>query len=474
MKTRRDVLASAGAATALTALPVGTVRGSQSAGTLSESLTVSADWSAPRIRFDFEYDVPDSVSSFSLSTMPAGFSVESDGFELDGGEYVWDGTESPRQTVSLSADSSAIGDELSRENWGYIGGGAACVWTPSLDIGSVEGDLNDVSRSRAFDGEGIVVPSFAYAGPHTVSRQYVSDARATIVSPETLTRDIDPAVLFEELAFQQTHLSQRRQYSETSLLLLPSSRFANAGLASGTSMAVSAKAVPTTTPTDVLPHEFAHVMFGTFGGGRMRWLTEASAEYYGNLVVFNRGIVSFNEFHSRHSTNENYDAGYTNIVLAQPYTWSGTSAHYRKGSQVLAALDAEIQERSGGNRALIDVLTDTSFPLASYQGFENAVAHYAGESMNDWLDRYVNSDGLPSVPSDPEYYVLPGVSRDTLDVSTTTATPTTQATTTDSATEPTTGPDSTSGSTPGFGVGTGLAALVGGTIAALKRTESDE
>ncbi|GAA0650539.1 hypothetical protein [Salarchaeum japonicum] len=474
MKSRREVLGAAATTTALTALPARSVRASQSAGTLSVSVTVSADWDAPRIRFDYEYDVPDSVSSFSISAMPSGFTVESDGFERDGREYVWDGTDSPRQTVFLPADSSAVGDSLTTQNWGYVAADSAFVWIPSLGVSSPDRDLRDVSRSRSFDGEGVATSSFAFAGPHTTVREFVSDAQATVVVPDAVSRDIDTAALFEELAFQQTHLSQRQRYTDTALFLLPRERISPRGMASTTDMVVSAAAVPSGSLNGVLPHEFAHVMFGTFGGGRMRWLTEASAEYYARLTLFNRGLASFTEFHNGLDTNENYDAGYTDIVLAQPYTWTGTSAHYRKGSQVLAALDAEIQARSGGDRALIDALADTSFPLTSYQGFENAVARYAGEPMDDWLDRYVNSDGLPGVPADPQYFVLPGVSRDTLDISTTTDATTTRAATTDTATDTGTSTDAASGSTPGFGVGTGLAALVGGTVAALKRTESDE
>ncbi|MGB9986873.1 PGF-CTERM sorting domain-containing protein [Salarchaeum japonicum] len=472
MEFRREFLGAVAGGTALTALPTRSVRASQSAGTLTESVTVSADWDAPRVRFDYEYDVPDSVSSFAISAMSAGFTVESNGFERDGRKYVWDGTDSPRQTVFLDGDSSAVGDELTLQNWGYVAADSAFVWVPSLDVGSVVGDLDAVSRSRSFDGEGVVTPSFAFAGPNTTAREFVSDAHATLVFSDEVSRDIDTGALFEELAFQQTHLSPRRRYTDTALFVLPRERISPRGLASARDMVVSAAAVPSRSLNGVLPHEFAHVMFGTFGGGRMRWLTEASAEYYGRLTLFNRGLASFTEFHNTLDTNEDYDAGYTDIVLAQPYTWRDTSAHYRKGSQVLAALDAEIQRRSDGDYALIDVLADTSVPLTSYQGFENAVANYAGERMDDWLDQYVNSDGLPSVPYDPEYYVLPGVSRDTLDVSTTTESPTTHSTSTESATDPTTSTDASSGSTPGFGVGTGLAALVGGTVAALrKKTE---
>jgi hypothetical protein len=157
-------------------------------------------------------------------------------------------------------------------------------------------------------------------------------------------------------------------------------------------------------------HEFVHTRLGGFGVESSRWLTEASAEYYGHVLAMNTGTGSWDEF--REAVTVERD-GFRDATLADASTWGDELVPYEKGALVLAALDAEIRNRTGGVRTLQDVLAykyrddDPYGDLETYGNFSAAVVAVTNdESMREWLDRYVASDETPPVPSEPDAFVL--------------------------------------------------------------------
>jgi PGF-CTERM protein len=159
-------------------------------------------------------------------------------------------------------------------------------------------------------------------------------------------------------------------------------------------------------------HEFVHTRMGSFGDESSRWLTEASAEYYGYLLTLNTARGTWSEFQEALRVE---DARYREATLTEPSTWAeGTFQRtpYRKGALALAALDAEIDNRTGGVKSLQDVFAyrfddDQYGSLKTYENFSAAVVAVTNDpSMRDWLDRYVAGPEAPPVPSDPGGFVL--------------------------------------------------------------------
>lgn len=90
----------------------------------------------------------------------------------------------------------------------------------------------------------------------------------------------------------------------------------------------------------------------------------------------------------------------------------GDPASYFKGMHVVAALDAELRDATGGDQTFQSVFRRVNAynGTVTYETFATLVETVAGESRDEWLATYVGTDALPSVP-------------DYLDAPTPTATP---------------------------------------------------
>ena len=149
---------------------------------------------------------------------------------------------------------------------------------------------------------------------------------------------------------------------------------------------------------------------GTFRASTGRWLTEASAEYYGAVLSMNTETGNWTSFRAslevdRESVRES--------SLARPRSWTDAYVPYSKGSRVLAALDAEIRDRTDGEKSFQDVLAyrfedDAPYGnLDTYEDLGDAVVAVTDDpGMRDWLDRYVAGNEVPPLPDDPGRFVL--------------------------------------------------------------------
>jgi hypothetical protein len=167
---------------------------------------------------------------------------------------------------------------------------------------------------------------------------------------------------------------------------------------------VTADATAVAAPENAFTHEYVHSRLGEVGNGSAAWLTEATAEYYGYLSTLNAGGTSYEAFYGA-TTAERFAPNRTAVVLADRESWRGTLGDYEKGAHVLAALDAEIRDRTGGERTLYDVFVTTR-TFDDYDAFRAQVVETTGDdAIGPWLDRYVTTDALPPLPDDPARYV---------------------------------------------------------------------
>jgi hypothetical protein len=98
-------------------------------------------------------------------------------------------------------------------------------------------------------------------------------------------------------------------------------------------------------------------------------------------------------------------------VLGKPSTWGDRDVDYEKGAHVLAALDAQIRDRTNGTRTLQNVLDPDSGAeyarVTSYADLRERVVTVSGdEELGEWLDRYVLTEALPAFPESSSWYVL--------------------------------------------------------------------
>jgi hypothetical protein len=365
------------------------------------------------VRLRMQYDLPPSVTAFhirlpGLATSAVSF-ASNDGFDRhDETTFVWTrSTSTPALDLRLAVSS----DSISRLNRGIERDGWTFATAPRSEIGfSYTGARPRFVSTTGVVGNGYAADRMAFMGPHDVTETTVGGEAVTfVVGNGTEKANLTAVRTFLELSQGRFDFGVDRD--RLVVFVLPfDGRSGEAtqplvtGEASGDAFWVTAGATNVTGPENAFAHEYVHSRLGTVGNGSAAWLTEATAEYYGYLSTLNAGGSSYESFY-RATTAERYAPNRSGVVLADRETWRGTLGDYEKGAHVLAALDAEIRERTDGDHTLYDVFV-ANRTFDDYAAFRAQVVATANdESLGPWLDRYVTTDALPPVPDEPARYV---------------------------------------------------------------------
>ncbi|WP_227133195.1 hypothetical protein [Halorubellus salinus] len=381
-----------------------------------ERITVNRTPDRPgSVRVDLTYALPDNVVSFTTEstllerdavTLAAatGFDRQSDG------SFAWD-ERTTAPTLSFTYD---VAETYSQTALGVEGDDWAFVSLPNTYVSwRYRGTPPSFETEGRTAGPGHASGSYALDGARSTTARTIGDLNLTVVVAPTARpgATADAYVSLYRVGIRE--LEPGFEYDASGLFVLPTASVDD-DAALGTSTRYSFWVQDEYSTLDgvenTAAHEFVHTRMGTFGGDTSRWLTEATAEYYGHVLATNTGAGSWSEF--REALTVEQDA-FRDATLADASTWRDELVPYEKGALVLAALDAEIAARTGGVRSLEDVLAyrfsddDPYGDLETYENFSAAVvATTNDESMRDWLDRYVAGGETPSVPSNPDAFVL--------------------------------------------------------------------
>lgn len=450
------------------------------------------------------YRLPDRVRGLTVR-LPAldgsATLVEARGFRrVDDTEFEWTDQSNPSLTIRVPSDARRV----------VAGDGWALAVRPNVRVSySFRGDDPGFRSTYAVSGEGYAADPLAYLGPHQTSAVRASGERTTLVVADAVGDvRLGPARRFLRIAPGRFDFGVRRD--QTTAFVLPErtseSQRRLAGATAQTSFWVGPRAVRMTRTETAFSHEYVHTRLGVVGEGSAAWLTEGSAEYFGHAFALNAGAGDYDEFRSGIEA-ERYAPDEQPVTLADRSTWRGTLGNYEKGAHVLAALDAEIRERTDGEHTLADVFAARAGePFESHEAFARTVREVTGANLGPWLDRYVRGEELPPVPEDSSAFVYgadldpdaDGESSDAerragtnpfvADGATVTATATPSVTTSPTATPtatptvgttgasattpaPTTGSDGwpSVGFSPGFGLAAAVAALASFALLARRR-----
>ena len=140
------------------------------------------------------------------------------------------------------------------------------------------------------------------------------------------------------------------------------------------------------SPEAVWLHEYVHTRQSFRVGPEMRWLREASAEYFAAQLAREQGLID------RGAVEAHLDGDPSTATLTDPATWASTDVPQRKGARTLAVLDRRIREQTYGQHSLADVIRrlNRHDGVVTYAEFEQTVAEITGEPDDTWLDRHVN------------------------------------------------------------------------------------
>lgn len=344
------------------------------------------------------FDLPDSVTELVVSLPENATVADADGFERNGSQYEWDGeTASPSVSFRTPANQSGVSYRgVNASGYTFADAGEwALVRVP--DVAAQwwwEGaDEVTLASNVSVAGEGVATNGIAYLGPHRTHSRTVGNRTIRLVVPEAATVEAGNESVLSALADADRALDLGG--GESVVVAAPQSvEWAVDGAQLGSTGAWVAADEPLDSADDVWTHEYVHTRQRYRLAPEMAWFGEASAEYYAASLAVTSGRVPYAAFRSHVAPDDSGDE-----VLADPATWSARTA-YRKGTVVLAALDARIRAATGGDRSLVDV----SRRLNRHDGtvtldvFLDAVESVADPGVRAFADRAVTGTATPDLP----------------------------------------------------------------------------
>jgi len=461
------------------------------------------------VRVTLRYELSAGVASVCVSLPRDAEDVNASGFQAADGfcDWHWDGdTESPTLTFTKPVDTmadSAPGPEVERNGWAYVEANvpgrlrlAGGDWQFFENRSTGEPRID--RRVEFSGGEGAATDAAAILGPVEVANWSGDGERFRVLTPAAGDVPLERYRPALTAASADLHVGTRRNIT---VYAFPDG--VHTGSLYGDSILVPQIDGDTQQAQRIWIHEYVHArQRGFYPTDRLRWFVEASAEYYEYRLSLQRGEIDYATFRDGVTADR-----YTDAVLTNRSTWANRGVQYELGAHELAALDARIRAASNGTRTLEDVfyMLNRESSRVSYEDFADVVATVAGQRLDDWLDDFVASRDLPSVPESGDWLTEPDRPRhldgDTLSTAaekrrglnpfaadsdgdgvrdgetpptTTTTEPTTEeltTTTETSTTTPTTNAepaeatttattDESPGTSPGFGVPAAVAALL--------------
>jgi len=343
---------------------------------------------------------PTSETTAMDGTLPADSEVEAvDGFDTSPDGVQWDGqTDAP--SVTYTADISRT-DDSGRPIAAGTPEWALFRWQdiePRWSYRHREDELSLHERATLATGTtGYVGTAYAYLGRYETERA----GDVTLVVPESSTAT-GVADLYRR-AGPGLRIGGR---APTAVFVAPdpiavSGRSIQGVDGPGEAFVGAGSRID--SPDNAWVHEYVQTRQRYEITADMKWFDEASAEYYGALEPLRQGHIDFESFHEYVTTDRAADSVLTDATDPR--------AHYFKGMQVLAALDAEIRTTSDGERTLEAVFRhmNASDETVSRTDFKRLVGEAAGVSYDDWLDRYLTTSNVPAVPNAPWAFTNPTV-----------------------------------------------------------------
>lgn len=362
------------------------------------------------VRVRTTYDLPQTVALFNVTTENERITVTgTTGFERDGGRLEWTefaDTRSPSVTWEFDTNetSEVFGD------YNTVGTGEWALFdieTPDYDYRYVYGAPEVRSRVSLSSGTtGYTVGDLVYLGEYETRTVERGDQRYTVLVPASVSSPPNESAVADTFVFARDQLAVGAANGHV-VSVVGTEPLRGGGVqyavpnADGRTTAMWVHEDESARGTAYYS-EYIHTRQGFYTTDRMNWVIEGQDEYYNALLELYRGDATYEQFHADVADEEHASA-----VLAPPErTAYKREADYDKGGRVLAALDAEIRRTTDRNRSLEDVWRRMNAHEGelNYAEFTDIVATVAGQSFDDWLDRYLTTTAAPTVPDNRTLY----------------------------------------------------------------------
>ncbi|WP_435197453.1 hypothetical protein [Natronomonas sp. EA1] len=326
------------------------------------------------------------------------------GFErVDEGVYRYDGsTPNPSiayeiRLVNHSVVAQKLGDPMAVDPgvWAMVG-----TYRAVPDVSGQHG-LPTVTTA----GPGYSTDQWTFIGPVETYTRTAGGEEIRLVVPEAGAPVSQPETILDQLATTSEELPIGGHSDRVTILSLPSAGITTpwGGVATG-SNAIVRDEFAVAADSSVWVHEYVHTRqrFGTTS--RMKWLVEASANYYSSHETFSQQRLSYSGFRSAITVD-----AFGGAVLAERDTWQSPLVPYVKGERALGYLDGRIREATDHERTLADVFDRINRRQTLTAGtFYRTIAAVSTPAVADDFEQYVETNALAPGPDSPHSHTMGG------------------------------------------------------------------
>jgi hypothetical protein len=312
--------------------------------------------------------------------------VEATNVDRAGSAYEWTGERPAEIDYRVPINATYVGNRA--PSWTLL-----LHQPPSIDASPSV----DVRGHLQLAGKGYVANRTVLLGEHDVYRRQAEGQQIRVVVPENVTVRTGIQRRASALATAARSLSIGGRDEVLHAVVTPEIRTEATQLFQpGFSLDDTTLLIDGESEFDVWTHEYVHARQEFPDTGRLRWLTEGSAEYYGWLLSIEGGDDDWTALRGVFARGADDDS-----VLANPETWRGET-DYTKGALVLGVLDHEIRVATDGERTLEDVFRRINRADAdpTLETFLRAVRDVGGPDAAAAARRYVTTSATPDYRPD--------------------------------------------------------------------------
>lgn len=375
--------------------------------TIERTISLSSTPEEPgAVDVEVRYRIPDSVADLRTVLPRDVRDLTAGAWENPGNTtFTWEqGAGTPTLSYTLPANRTGVGatleatpEQVSSSRYLFVDTGDwALVDVPRMPTQwRRSGPPVHFEESVEIDGEGVTGGEMAYLGPYEERTRTAHGQTLRLVVPEAASLATTPGAVLDSLAAASDRLRVGERDDSVFVVAAPQTlRWGARGLAGDDDAWVVADEA-LTQPDNPWLHEYLHTRQSFTTTDRTRWLTEATATYYGALLTLEQDLVDFERF--RGFLAEGTEPPEDDAVLASPATWRGL-ADYLKGGLVYGGLDLQIRDRTDATRSgttLLERLNSDEGRLTETDLVE-AVRALGGDGTVEFLGRYTTTRSTPT------------------------------------------------------------------------------
>lgn len=362
------------------------------------------------VQYTYHMDPSDNLLNYTVYLPDGQTVISSTNFtKLDDGGWYWNDSTADG-TLVVQADANRTGpagqDHVDVGEWAFVDWQS--YHTSRYYYWYSGGEQPTLQRTFQFERNGILSSEYGYAyfGNYTQTN-YQGLVEFRFVDPDSATQASNKVQVMSRL----DTIARRFDVGELEspiYIFGPSDPVREGGQASEDEMWANNESKLTDSyDGSVWYEEYVHnrQAFADSNGvfeTNMYWIIEGTGVYFRNYFAYRFGDITDDRLHEDVYAYTDQSAVLTSI------RYDNNDPAYSKGAHVAMALDLKIRNVTNGQTTLEDVIrrlntraeTSGDDPI-NFSEFKTLTEDEVGTSLDSWLEDYVNSSALPTIPTDP-------------------------------------------------------------------------